>query len=1448
MNQSFVELNRKFGVFEEDEAQELLVRHSYSASPSSNGRQFGWDELLGNRLVVILGEPGSGKSQELLAQHRRSSGSFLMPLEQLVDTNLAQVLSEGEAHRFERWRAGNGEAVFFLDAVDESKLKRDDDFALAIDRVSVAIGASITRARFVISSRISEWRPQTDREVVLQRLGIDSAPSNVSSLASDATSHVTRSQNTIKSVKHRSGTPIVIAVIQPLTASQVRLFAEAKGVRDATRFIEALDNSDAWVFAGRPLDVSHLYDYWRDNSKLSSLTDLTEFMVTKLLAEVANKEKLDPLSPERAREGAEYLAAAAILCRNLKFQIAEDAQFSDDVRLSPALILPEDWQPRERRALLDRALFDSASRGTLSFHHRSHTEYLAASWIERMMASNCDFEALKDVLTAELDGRPTLRGSLAPVAAWLVTTGAEPWRMRLADLILAIAPEIHLVHADPSALPLSYRRRVLAAIVKKYAERNHVSLNLNREALARLADETLAEDISGYLCDASVSGDLKVDLLVIVWEGKLEKCIDSALLLFSNSATSDTLRSYCVVAVRETGTAEHCRRLAQSFASMENISNATLGHLFETLFPRVLSAEEALLILRRAGNVERFSHDLQHTVGRHLKNSLNATDAVIFLRGFLSMLREQPLHKQKEISKGFDWVISFIPLCVDVCLQQKSINDADQNTVVEAVLVLEHALRHGSLDMYGSKDYIKPIRERLNHQCKVHQILFWRRVDILRLERNGNEPQLFQLNPHDGLAPWGIADVKWMLADIDSRNSIADRRLVMVAALQLLWTLKEPSLSMIWKLRRSLLDVELRPLICRNVRNRMVAPFALAWTKHVKYRLLQPSWWQSHARSVTSTYRVVRGRLWLWCHIYGLRAGKYPGALGYVVQAMQFDGANQYSLSDWSKVRAKWGRLLASSTQGGCINVWRTFTPLLPHEKRERNTVDQRAMLGLVALQTLWQSGRLNISNLSTDDVGRAIRYACNELNGFPQWFVQMADARADEAAQVLEEEVAAEFAFPASLEQVHEIVAKLAWTPITTAAATDALTKQLMVGDPKNPKVLEQAIAALLRAGAEISATLVSVAPSRLSTYAVAQQQWVTWMSTWMQLDALPALQNLQSTLRLQEESTADELVIRICSFLSNRRGEPQPAGRRSFLKPDALAVFIPLIHRHVRQPEDIDRANKGVYSPKPRDEAQDLRHRLWEALRSAETDDADTILQTFLTDPGLAAQRDWVLAILDERQSRRADPTAWAAQDIRAFARYFRYPPRSAYQLFRLTARLLLDIKGEIELSENATNRLEVREGDLEKHFQGFLHRKLSQRSMNWFSVTQESTVDLEQRPDLRIELPFLNALPVEVKLANLAHWSLGKLLERLENQLVGQYLRPAHVDYGIYVVGTTDPSRRWKSSDGRLIDFSEMVSILKSRATALVGARSNGVHGLEVVGIDFSDPRDRLKGANL
>ena len=491
MSHAFIELDRRFEEYRTDDTPENQAQRSYAAFLRETG--ISWDELLRHRLVVILGEPGSGKTEELKAQQARlSSSSFFLELDRLVDEEVSSILDDDGYHRVVKWKNGSSETTFFLDAVDESKLVREGDFFVALDRVKKAVGSSLGRSRFVISSRVWQWRAQIDHEGVLQRLGIDQVlrRSAETEKSRPPTGRDSQQASVAKQKEEESNPPaIVVVTLLPLTPTQVERYASGKGaVQNPKEFIAALEENNAWAFAGRPLDVEFLYSYWNEKGYLGNLTELSEYMISKLLAEVPDREKQDALTSAQAREGAEFLAAAVIFCRRIKFRVSDASDIAGEKLLSPADILPEDWRSKERHALMDRALFDAASHGAMSFHHRYHSDYLAAAWIVRLMNSNCGIEALEELLFAEVNGQQVMRPSLKPVAVWLITEGTEPWRARLAELILASCPEIHLAHGDPAALPLEYRRRVLSKLVERYQGRNLVRLSLDQPALARFAN------------------------------------------------------------------------------------------------------------------------------------------------------------------------------------------------------------------------------------------------------------------------------------------------------------------------------------------------------------------------------------------------------------------------------------------------------------------------------------------------------------------------------------------------------------------------------------------------------------------------------------------------------------------------------------------------------------------------------------------------------------------------------------------------------------------------------------------------------------------------------------------------------------------------------------------------------------------------------------------------
>ena len=272
------------------------------------------------------------------------------------------------------------------------------------------------------------------------------------------------------------------------------------------------------------------------------------------------------------------------------------------------------------------------------------------------------------------------------------------------------------------------------------------------------------------------------------------------------------------------------------------------------------------------------------------------------------------------------------------------------------------------------------------------------------------------------------------------------------------------------------------------------------------------------------------------------------------------------------------------------------------------------------------------------------------------------------------------------------------------------------------------------------------------------------------------------------------------------------------------------------MRLADDVDHVGEGVYSPRERYAAQDFRNGLLPRLAAIGTPQARQVLVELRGERLLAGARDWISHLIDQVTGRVADLTPWTATDVRTFAEDHEVDPKTDRDLFRIACKRLRDIKRGVE-TDDISLRDEVRQGDTEIILRQWLARKLRERARGRYTVPQEEEIDRSERPDLRIEHPTTAPVSIEVKWAE--KWSLAQLIERLENQLVGQYLRAHDSRYGVYFLGTVEPEHRWRdSSAGGSLSFDEVVEIVRSRGKELQAARSD-IEAVEVVAVDFRQP---------
>lgn len=1422
----FVELDRRFRRLDEDTKSEDAAFASYTASIWGKNTDYGWDDLLKEFRVVILGEPGSGKTWELRERVKmliaRNEFAFFINLDGLVQRDLPALFGDTERARYNRWRQSTAPAYFFLDSVDEAKFRSLSDFYSALDRFAKELGDGLLlRAKIFLSSRISEWKPASDA-FEIRRL----FPLPPSMIRGDG-------EGKSKPAQNEQTVPLVVH-IQPLDQAQVECLARASLVQNVPAFIQALDQAFAWEFARRPLDVSGLISFWKTNGRVGSLTELVEFDVATKLRPRANRNE-HQLSEAEALVGATWLAAANLFSRKFSFLVTDDAS-ADTEALNPAACLPAEWLEEQVRALLNRAIFDGAVYGHFRFHHRRIGEFLAAKWLAARVANGCPQNELEHLLVANVRGEKIFRPSMRPVAAWLCI-GNDRWNHLVRNLVVEVDPEVHLNFGDAAKLPIEYRRRVLRSLAVRSKQRKRTWLQTSHDSLARFADVSLAADIREFILDKTLALDFRVEMLEIVRHGRLTECLNAAIAVIASDEEPDELKQYAAMAIEAVGSLESRIQLAQVTARLTKIPNRLCAAVARTLYPACIPASDLVALLAKSEPVREFSVDLPYHLDTHLESALLPEQAGVLLKELLGLAQCKP-HTQHgnetvPISERFYWVAKLVPAILHKLFAKSELQPAEVEASAEACQLLGYYRECRHRDFAG--DEIKGINELSQKQPRVRQLCIWKMAAAYRAKTK-KEP----LQSHDLFDYWEVLrltseDFNWLLADAGQRADVGDRVLALRLAIEA-WDNAGRPFLLRWRLRQAAKrEPELWSAYKQSAYSDCLLPVKRFWYRRIHHKY--GKWWWIHK------FRDFRSKWWwrwreqftLYRNLKLISSGKPVHWLERLAREGDEQHHSHWATNSWKGLEKKRGKLIAHAAKRGCIAVWRTYTPPFPHEKVEPNRTSIGLIVGLNGLQAEFGENPEAIAKLSESEAALAARYAMDELNGFPDWIEALAIAHPTAVKQVLCECLRAEWQFAADHKDTHQVMAKLSWRGgILNQLVHDEIRSLMASGGPNNNSILRAALAILTSDPTRSPTWLAQIAAQRVQVTSDLAVRTL-WLSVWMQTDGEAAANYLESLLKTVPN--ADEIVIHLCSNLTGDRAERGPSIKSpSYLKPECLRRFIPIVYSHVRFSEDLDRSGEA-YTPTARDDAQQFRGVLLDYLAKSDDPSATSCLRELADAPAMSLTRDWVLNLFSERRKRESDFQPWKPSDLRTFAQYHEVDPNSDKELFAIACKRIQELKSDVETSNNSL-RDELPRDAKEIHLRRWLARKLNERSRNRYNVPQEPEIDLQQRPDLHFLRPGLPPVPVEVKLADLG-WSVSDLIERLENQLVGQYLRDHKTDYGIYVIGTLGDKGHWMHpQENRKIAFAEVIELLSMRASELVKANPH-IGNLAVVGIDFSEP---------
>ncbi len=440
-----------------------------------------FDEIQHIPCLILLGEPGIGKSQALEDIRENLKDKISANNEHILSLDLKEYGSEDRLYRdlFESdvWREfkdSNNRLHIFIDSLDEVRLRIPQVTALLLSGLK---GAPTGRLLFRITCRTAEW-PWSFKE-------------DLSKLWKEE--------------------QVRVYELVPLRLIDIQKASKLAGI-NAAKFIASVGEKNAGSLAARPITLNFLLNLFKNDGgfpaskaelyKKGCLCLCRESDLSRREKEDADKRYVGFLTPEQRLAIASRIAAALIFSNRFAAytDIDDISDTTNDVVKISELIGGKEIADKEAfeagkdsvKETLKTGLFTSRGAHLMGFAHQSYAEFLAARYLE-----NAPLEQIKSLLTHSYDSSKIIP-QLHETAAWVVgqRTDLLPW-------IISNEPEI-LLRGDVARVDDATKRNLVLALFNRFIEEDLLDNNIIRDNYKKLAYPELHKQLGPIIKDKSI--------------------------------------------------------------------------------------------------------------------------------------------------------------------------------------------------------------------------------------------------------------------------------------------------------------------------------------------------------------------------------------------------------------------------------------------------------------------------------------------------------------------------------------------------------------------------------------------------------------------------------------------------------------------------------------------------------------------------------------------------------------------------------------------------------------------------------------------------------------------------------------------------------------------------------------------------------------------------------
>lgn len=937
----------------------------------------------------------------------------------------------------------------------------------------------------------------------------------------------------------------------------------------------------------------------------------------------------------------------------------------------------------------------------------------------------------------------------------------------------------------------------------------------------------------------------------MIWQGEITACSDIAFSMAIDQSMDVYTRINGIRCIEVAGSDKQKTTLAQVALDDETLSFEKItAELIEALSPDYLSIDNIMTLVSRLEIKDRYSASwIIDALENYTKETCLKELLLKWIKALLPLITQPPFVERRycNISKKYSWLLS---IAIDAV---ERLSQADRDLLLDEEVIEIIFLSQRANDYGIDHDKEKYIAEMVQEEVEFKRMLFWFDVcSVRKNEYDSDDKRLtfwWQAGGMKKYWKFSVSDFDAVLIDIKNRPIMDDKLVALSLAFQIyresgrdrkcLCKLKK-SVAGISELEESLHGFLHPPKMTEVQRKRQQKE--AAWKRSEK------------KRKIKKTEEEQESKMWLLNNTHVLRdasiasKGEVWNGTSYLLERIRksFENHNRWTQFNWQSLIPEFGKEVAEALRDGCIDYWRQYKPELRSDGKDSgNQIPYALIVGLsgiameAAMSTKWAS------KLTEDEARLACRYAIREMNSFPDWLSLLWTEHRKVVQNVLLEEIKWEFKEYNGEQPCHYVLSGISWgadwiKPYIANNIIDLLKQY----DPVHDDSIEQAIKIVLA-----SPILNLHEFSKLSEASLRKKlslnRTTLWLAAWMFVDSGKAIEKLKTILLdLEKSEEATNFSMLFLQALIGGRHDRFESEYNDYNNVDKLTELIKIMYRYIRTSEDIERAGTGIYSPDLRDDAQRAR---------------DSLLQKLFDIPGkatylalldLAAElhdqnlKEGCVTLAKRRAESDADLLPWQLADVISFADMAECQPRTHHELYNLGRSKLNDLKAELEDGDSSiVNFLKLESSEIEHR--KFIGQWLREHSHGHYSVPQEEELADGSRMDIRIHGNGFDApVPIELKIAD-NKLTITNLIERLNNQLCGQYLRDTRSNCGIFLVVYLGNKKYWEGeAKGERYSFDELIQILRSNADLIV-TNHRKIEALDVVSIDLSK---RLKKQNF